>query len=260
MKKYNLVSTRQTDGYDSSQDPGIFNSFSTAAFRFGHSMVQGMMKIYTPDGRQAYNYQLRENFMNTSLYTLNDGKNVNEILRGMTIQHSQKVDSHIDPDLTNHLFNEGKPFGMDLMALNIQRGRDHGLPPYSKFRTFCGMKKLPSSFQQSATGFDNKIWKKLGMVYEKPDDIDLFTGGIVELPEEGGLLGPTFSCIIAKQFRNLKIGDRYFFTHLNQAGSLSAEGFASIRKRTMRDILCGNTGIKELQANVFKADSHTFPC
>lgn len=41
--------------------------------------------------------------------------------------------------------------------------------------------------------------------------MDLFTGGLAELPSEGSVVGPTFACLLGIQFAKLRQGDRFWY-------------------------------------------------
>ena len=78
---------------------------------------------------------------------------------------------------------------MDLVALNIQRGRDHGLPGYNAFRELCGLKRV-KKFDGFADLIPKPIVERLKLIYKDVDDVDLFIGGIGESSLPGSILGP----------------------------------------------------------------------
>lgn len=79
-------------------------------------------------------------------------------------------------------------YGMDLVALNIQRGRDHGLPGYNAFREVCGYGRV-TSFDRLTDLIPLKIVERLELLYDHVDDVDLFVGGISETAEKESMLG-----------------------------------------------------------------------
>lgn len=45
------------------------------------------------------------------------------------------------------MFRGGNPYGVDIAAINIQRGRDHGLRSYNDYRELVGQQRI-KSFQE----------------------------------------------------------------------------------------------------------------
>ena len=100
----------------------------------------------------------------------------------------------------------------------------------------------------------------MSKLYDSPSDIDLIVAGWAEIPVNGGVVGPTFSCLIAKQFRKLKFGDRFFFTFGDNPNPFSGHQIANIETRKLGDIICDNTGLKMISEEVFLVNSPLKEC
>jgi len=88
-------------------------------------------------------------------------------------------------------------------------GRDHGVPSYNTFRVRCGLQRA-NTWDDLSREMSSEVITRFKTIYASPDDIDLFPGGLSEYPVKGGLVGPTFACIIGLQFRHLKQCDRFW--------------------------------------------------
>ncbi|CAG0923981.1 unnamed protein product, partial [Notodromas monacha] len=249
INKYNLnlLPDGYSEGYDKKCNPTILNEFATAAFRFGHSLLRPDLKRMNKQFMEVEpSLLLRDIFFNPD--ALYEPGMVDELLRGFTTVSTESLDSSIVNEVRHHLFeNKKTPFsGLDLAALNVQRGRDHGLRPYNEYRRFCNL-TVARTFRDLEGEIALPLIERLQALYETVNDIDLFSGGLSETPLHGGMVGPTFGCIIGIQFRNLmkyENGDpllRFTDAQLSQ-----------IRETTMAKIICQNAdSIPLLQRSVF---------
>ena len=46
--------------------------------------------------------------------------------------------------------------------------------------------------------------------YKNVEDVDLFTGGLAEVPTKGAVVGPTFACLLGRQMYYYKTGKCHF--------------------------------------------------
>ena len=76
--------------------------------------------------------------------------------------------------------------------------------------------------------------------------------------------GPTFGCILAKQFKYLLNGDRFFFTHkedgTKRERGLSKNERSQIQSRKLSDIMCDNMDIETINKKVFQSKSELMSC
>ena len=232
-------------GYRPGTDARIMNVFSTAAFRLGHSMLSPTLLRLDRNGQPIANghLELRNGFFAPDQIRQ---YGIEPLLRGLSQQLCQDVDSFVVDDVRNFLFGDPKMGGFDLVSLNIQRGRDHGLPSYNSARRALNLKPVAEFGEISS---DPVTVSRLKKAYTDVEDIDLWVGGVAEDNFGNSMLGELFHTIVMKQFEALRAGDRFWYTKV-----LSRQDRERVEALSLADIIRLNTNIgDEIQDNVFLA-------
>lgn len=237
-------------GYNPEVNPAVMNVFSAAAFRFGHTMIDDDIIRMDNNGDtiSAGNLKLREAFFRPYEIVNSDGLDV--YFKGMGTQVMQEMDCKVISDLRNFLFEDSGQ-GLDLVSINIFRGRDRGLADYNTLRTDFGLTKLRSFEELTDNVEDLRLLEDL---YGSVDNLDAWVGMLAEQHiSDDAAFGELVMTIIKEQFKNLRDGDRFYFE--NDA-AFTSEEIAEIKHTTMYDIMKRNTGITLMQENVFSAMPH----
>uniref|UniRef100_A0A182RSK5 Chorion peroxidase n=1 Tax=Anopheles funestus TaxID=62324 RepID=A0A182RSK5_ANOFN len=218
--------------YNHHTNPAVSSEFTVAAFRFGHSTVPSKLEL--KDGP----VDTWRTFLNPTRFR--EKHFYDDLLEALQHQPMQSVDELFSTSLTRFLdVKPGKQYGVDLAAINIQRGRDHAVRPYNDYRRLGG-KVSASSFDD----FGTELGKKLRSLYSHPDDVDLYVGGVLEPPVDGGVVGETFAELIADQFSKFQHGDRYFYSNGPETnpGHFTLPQLKEIQRVTMASLICANAG------------------
>ncbi|MGI9431457.1 MAG: peroxidase family protein, partial [Myxococcota bacterium] len=228
-------------GYDPSVNAGISNVFSTAIYRFGHSMLSSELLRLNNDGSVADegNLSLSEAFFAPGEISENG---IDSILLGAASQQAQEIDTLIVDDVRNFLFGPPGAGGFDLAALNIQRGRDHGLADYNQVRVDVGLEPV-TSFAEITS--DVELQQTLQDLYGDVDNIDVWVGALAEEHVVGASVGELASTVISEQFERIRDGDSNWYQAV-----FSGEQLRQIEKTTLADVIERNTDITGLQSNV----------
>ncbi|VDM79330.1 unnamed protein product, partial [Strongylus vulgaris] len=245
MAKYDLMPKKSGyfTGYDSHCDPSISQEMSTAAFRFGHTLIRSkfprMNDIFKnmTDSVGLYYFEIMDEPSRISAeYTIQtvfsedrDFTKLEKMNHCMySLNFSMAFDRHITDAVRNHLF--AKP---------------------AHFRELCGLNRA-RTFDDLRSTMDDAAVDALKKIYENVNDIDLFPGLMSERPIKGALVGPTLACIIGEQMQRLKKCDRFYYENDLPATRFTPDQLAEIRKTTFAKIICSNSQYaRKIQPNVF---------
>ncbi|XP_059502044.1 peroxidasin homolog isoform X2 [Stegostoma tigrinum] len=239
------------NSYNPNMNGAIFNAFATAAFRFGHTLINPILQRLNSSFQPIPEGHLPLHKAFFSPFRLIQEGGIDPLLRGLFASAGKmRVSSEVlNLELTERLFSMAHAVALDLAAMNIQRGRDHGIPPYSDYRVFCNMTAV-QTFEDLQNEIKNaEVRDKLRRLYGTPQNIDLWPALMVEDVIPGTRVGPTLMCLFLTQFKRLRDGDRFWYEN---PGVFTPAQVTQLKQSSLASVLCDNgDDIQQVQKDVF---------
>jgi len=227
-------------GYDPAADATMSAEFATFGFRFGHSMLSPDLLVVGNDDRVLESVRHGNALLNIGVIQRHGA---GPILKGFASQIMQEVDVFVIEDMRSIRFPGSPP--LDLVAVDLQRARDHGIPGYNQCRRSFGLRPLRTFAEITP---DPVVRERLAATYSSVDDIDPLIGGLAEPHTAGSTFGPLLRAVMIEQFTRMRAGDRLWYQ--NDPAFTPAEVDA-IQRTRLSDLIKRNTSIGNIQDDAF---------
>jgi len=232
LKRHNMDPDHKGFVYDYNPkiSCGLVQEFSASAFRCHTTVFHNVTCLnslsYDAEGNidetpDACRHPLREKLLHAEDLLKNKYSLVHYYY-GAIQEQMYVVDMFVTPEISGHLFQGNRKFGGDLVAVNIQRGRDNGLAPYYKYVEYCQQRKITKWEDLKCVITNPEILRNLTKHYKDFRDVDLYVGGNAEDHLPGATVGPTLACLWVDQFWRWKVGDRFFYKNGGKPWSFTA--------------------------------------
>jgi hypothetical protein len=227
-------------GYDPHVNPTMSAEFATFGFRFGHSMLSPDLLIVDNDGEVLQTVPHGQALLNIGIV---NQFGIGPVFKGFASQIMQEVDVSVIEAMRSIRLPGAPP--LDLVAVDIQRARDHGIPDYNRCREAYG---LPERRTFAELTPDPAVQAKLSAAYGDIRLVDPLIGGLAEPHVPGTAFGPLFTAVITDQLTRTRAGDRLWFEN---DPALTPSEVAAIKSTKMSDVIKRNTQISNIQDDVF---------